>query len=227
MRRTRQQSPTHPRQCMQEIMQVRGAVSVVLVFTAAVLAYYNSLEAGFVFDDHRGILTNDDLDPSRTSLWDLFQHDFWGGSMSRVESHKSYRPLTVLSYRYLNFYFTERRPYGYHVVNVSMHAAVSVLFLTVCRLVLEGGGGRRGRAGVWSTFAALLFAVHSVHTEAVSARYSWVWGWSVYERNSMVCVCAVSRSAERGDVLRISTKSIVLVSRAEHVPGYSTVESTT
>ncbi len=150
-------------------MYVRKEVSVPLVFAASALAYLNSLDGGFVFDDHRGILTNDDLDPSKTSLWELFQHDFWGGSMGRVESHKSYRPLTVLTYRYLNYYFTELRPYSYHVVNVLLHAVASVLFLLVCGLVLERRGGRRGRAGVWSTFAALLFAVHSVHTEAVSA----------------------------------------------------------
>lgn len=138
------------------------AIKVLLIFAASFLTYMNSLDAGFVFDDHRGILTNDDLDPSKTSLWDVFQHDFWGGSIARAESHKSYRPLTVLSYRYLNYYFTELRPYSYHLVNVFMHGLCSVLFLAVAELVL----GRRGGTW-WAVFAASLFAVHSIHTEAV------------------------------------------------------------
>ena len=125
-----------------------------------------------MFDDHRGVLTNDDLDPSKTTLWEVFQHDFWGGLMSRKESHKSYRPLTVLTYRYLNFWFSSLEPYGYHLVNVLLHCGASVLVLMLCGCILGGGGcclplGGGLQLG-WSTYAALLFAVHSVHTEAVS-----------------------------------------------------------
>ena len=148
-----------------------------IVLAASFLSYWSSLDGGFVFDDHRGILTNEDLDPSKTSLLDLFQHDFWGGLMSRKESHKSFRPLTVLTYRYLNFYFSGLEPSGYHLLNVLLHGAASLLVLILCRrILLDGGGGgcRRlalavGGSGLsWSTYAALLFAVHSVHTEAVS-----------------------------------------------------------
>ena len=147
-------------------------LSAGLVFGASFFIYLSSLDGDFVFDDHRGILTNDDLDASKTSLFDLFQHDFWGGHMSRVESHKSYRPLTVLTYRYFNFYFSELRPYSYHVVNVLLHCIASLLFLRLCELLI--GGKRTAAVNVrglplsWPTFAALLFAVHSIHTEAVS-----------------------------------------------------------
>lgn len=133
-----------------------------IVFLAGLAVYLNSLKCGFVFDDHRGILTNDDLDPKKTSVLELFLHDFWGGAMSRVESHKSYRPLTVLSYRYLNYLFSELRPYSYHLVNVLMHCAASLLFLELCEKVL-------GKGSRWACFAALFFAVHSVHTEAVAS----------------------------------------------------------
>lgn len=115
-----------------------------------------------MFDDHRAILTNDDLDSEKTSVLGLFSNDFWGGAMSRRESHKSYRPLTVLSYRYFNHYLAGLAPYGYHLVNVALHAVATGLFHTVAEAVLGGGEGE------WATFAALLFAVHSIHTEAVS-----------------------------------------------------------
>ena len=130
-----------------------------LVLAASFLTYVNTLNGGFVFDDHRGILTNDDLDPEKTSLWKLFQNDFWGGRMSRVESHKSYRPLTVLTYRYLNYYFTELRPFSYHLVNVLMHCVASILFLFVCKVILGG-------KSKWPAFASL-FTVHSIRTEVV------------------------------------------------------------
>lgn len=147
------------------------------VFTVSFLSYWSSLDGGFVFDDHRGVLTNDDLDPSKTSLWEVFQHDFWGGLMSRKESHKSYRPLTVLTYRYLNFWFSSLEPYGYHLVNVLFHCMAAVLVLVLCHCFLgEGGcslalGAGGGLQLDWSTYAALLFAVHSIHTEAVSTSY--------------------------------------------------------
>lgn len=34
-----------------------------------------------------------------TPLGDLWHHDFWGSRLSSNTSHKSYRPLTVLTFR--------------------------------------------------------------------------------------------------------------------------------
>ena len=149
----------------------RTLLSAGLILGASFFSYLSSLDGDFVFDDHRGILTNDDLDASKTSLFDLFQHDFWGGHMSRVESHKSYRPLTVLTYRYFNFYFSELQPYSYHLVNVLLHCIASLLFLCLCKLLIGGKGADVTVWGLplsWPTLSALLFAVHSIHTEAVS-----------------------------------------------------------
>lgn len=73
-------------------------------------------------------------------------------------SHKSYRPLTVFTFR-LNYLFSELSAASYHLLNVILHAVVCVLFLRVCRLFLDKTSG---------LVAALLFAVHPIHTEAVS-----------------------------------------------------------
>lgn len=73
-------------------------------------------------------------------------------------SHKSYRPLTVLTFR-LNYLFSELSAASYHLLNVVLHGVVCVLFLRVCRLFLDKTS---------SLVAALLFAVHPIHTEAVS-----------------------------------------------------------
>lgn len=156
---------------MWAMSRTRLFLSAGLVLGASFFSYLSSLDGDFVFDDHRGILTNDDLDSTKTSVFEVFQHDFWGGLMSRVESHKSYRPLTVLTYRYLNFYFSGLQPYGYHLVNVLMHCAASLLFLMLCETLVGGGGTESRDVGLplsWPTIGALLFAVHSIHTEAVS-----------------------------------------------------------
>ena len=135
-------------------------IHALLTLAGSLLVYVNSLNGGFAFDDHRAILENPDLRPEERSLWQLLNNDFWGGSMTREVSHKSYRPLTVLSYRYLNYAISELHPFSYHLVNVLLHGVACVLFLFLCRIIL-------GR-GTWSLFSALLFAVHGVHTEAVS-----------------------------------------------------------
>lgn len=149
--------------------EMNTASSILLISVISLLVYWNSIWGGFVFDDHRAILTNDDLDARKTSLFELFTHDFWGGSMSRRESHKSYRPLTVLSYRYLNYYFAELNPFIYHCTNVVLHSIACILFLPVVELVLgQRGGERKGGADDnWSILTVLLFATHSIHTEAV------------------------------------------------------------
>ncbi|XP_049739973.1 protein O-mannosyl-transferase TMTC3 isoform X1 [Loxodonta africana] len=130
---------------------------VTLIVGVVTACYWNSLFCGFVFDDVSAILDNKDLHPS-TPLKTLFQNDFWGTPMSEERSHKSYRPLTVLTFR-LNYLFSELQPMSYHLLNLIFHAVVSVIFLKVCKLFLDNKS---------SVIASLLFAVHPVHTEAVT-----------------------------------------------------------
>nr|XP_040018143.1 protein O-mannosyl-transferase TMTC3 [Gasterosteus aculeatus aculeatus]XP_040018144.1 protein O-mannosyl-transferase TMTC3 [Gasterosteus aculeatus aculeatus]XP_040018146.1 protein O-mannosyl-transferase TMTC3 [Gasterosteus aculeatus aculeatus]XP_040018147.1 protein O-mannosyl-transferase TMTC3 [Gasterosteus aculeatus aculeatus] len=130
----------------------------ILLLTGLVVGcYWNSVSCGFVFDDVSAILDNKDLRPA-TPLRNLFLNDFWGTPMAEERSHKSYRPLTVLTFR-LNYLFSELTAASYHLLNVVLHAVVCVLFLRVCRLFLDKTSG---------LVAALLFAVHPIHTEAVT-----------------------------------------------------------
>lgn len=69
-----------------------------LIITLSVGVYWDSLDYEFVHDDVVAILRNPDVRPS--SPWkNLLLDDFWGTPMSSTLSHKSYRPLTVLTFR--------------------------------------------------------------------------------------------------------------------------------
>ena len=104
-------------------------------------------------------MSNDDLRP--TASWtSLLTNDFWGTPLAHSGSHKSFRPVCTASFR-VNYLLGELSPYGYHLVNVVLHAVATVLFLVLC-LHLFGG-----KLAV-SSFAAVLFAVHPVHCEAVA-----------------------------------------------------------
>eukprot|EP00117_Sycon_ciliatum_P049950 scpid55659/ scgid35334/ Transmembrane and TPR repeat-containing protein 3 len=141
-------------------MPLQGWSAALLVATVAGACYLNTLRGGLVFDDHRGIETNDDIRADRSSLSQLFSNDFWGGSMAREQSHKSYRPLTVLSYRWFNYLTFGMAHWWFHAVNTILHALASALFWRVLR--------EFGLAKQACLFGGLLFAVHSVHTEAVA-----------------------------------------------------------
>ncbi|XP_037086631.1 protein O-mannosyl-transferase TMTC2-like isoform X2 [Pollicipes pollicipes] len=132
-----------------------AVISSVLAF----LLYYNTLDADFAYDDSRAIKTNPDILPS-TPLTSLLLDDFWGTPLSHSGSHKSYRPVTVLSFR-LNYLAGGLRPWGYHLVNVLLHSVACALFAQLAARLF----GARSPAAV---LASLLFVVHPVHTEAVA-----------------------------------------------------------
>ena len=137
-------------------MDAKGAA--LLCAYTGFLIYINSLGLQFCFDDEMAILNNHDIMP--TTPWsNLFYNDFWGKPMGSPDSHKSYRPLTVATFR-LNYVVHKLQPLGYHLVNVLLHSAVCYLYVLLCGVVFRE---------VWpALIAGLLFAVHPIHTEVVS-----------------------------------------------------------
>ncbi|GIY09497.1 protein O-mannosyl-transferase TMTC3 [Caerostris extrusa] len=76
----------------------------------------------------------------------------------KEQSHKSYRPVCVFTYR-LNYLLHGLQPFGYHLVNVVLHALVCLLYKRTCSLFVTEGT---------ALIASVLFAVHPLHTEAVT-----------------------------------------------------------
>nr|XP_026501784.1 transmembrane and TPR repeat-containing protein CG4341-like [Vanessa tameamea]XP_026501786.1 transmembrane and TPR repeat-containing protein CG4341-like [Vanessa tameamea]XP_026501794.1 transmembrane and TPR repeat-containing protein CG4341-like [Vanessa tameamea] len=127
----------------------------------AILLYYNTLDAGFVYDDRRAILSNPDV-IGHTPINALFENDFWGTPLTDPGSHGSYRPLCVATYR-LNYIFSGFKPWSYHFFNILLHSIATVLVVTTARRLLPSHCRRVGTA-----VAGLSFAAHPIHTEAVA-----------------------------------------------------------
>lgn len=90
-----------------------------------------------------------------------------------------YRPLTTLSYA-VEYAFFGEKPSGYHASNILLHALVSgVLFLFSFRILRDFFG---------ALVSALVFAVHPVHTEAVT----WISGQSELLAALFVLLSALS-----------------------------------
>ncbi|RLN82233.1 hypothetical protein BBJ28_00015191 [Nothophytophthora sp. Chile5] len=148
---------------------------------AALLTAWNANANGFVWDDRSAVLANDDV---KGSAWtELFTHDFWGRPIRSASSHKSYRPLTVLSFR-LNYMLAGGHDaWTYHATNTLVHAACAVLVWRVASLLFAQHRGRRSNKGakpaevvakdntisMGALTAGLLFAVHPIHCDAVAS----------------------------------------------------------
>lgn len=139
---------------------------ILVLGAVTMLAYYYACQCDLVFDDISAIRDNKDLRPA-SPLKNIFLNDFWGTSMRKEHSHKSYRPLTVLTFRW-NFLAHGLNPFGYHFVNIVLHLVVCILFRNVCAILLDALCCCATTIGRTSFQAALLFAVHPVHTEAVT-----------------------------------------------------------
>ncbi|XP_072876689.1 protein O-mannosyl-transferase TMTC1 isoform X4 [Chlorocebus sabaeus] len=75
------------------------AGAAALLAGASCLCYGRSLQGEFVHDDVWAIVNNPDVRPGAPLRWSIFTNDFWGKGMAENTSHKSYRPLCVLTFK--------------------------------------------------------------------------------------------------------------------------------
>ncbi len=120
-----------------------------LLFAAALAAYGNAFFGSFQFDDFNVIVRQGAVHTLGA----------WWDSMPGI------RPLLKLSYA-LSWSAGGGGTYAFHAVNIMLHAANVLLVWQVLRTLFE----RMGVAGEgFAAFAAaLLFALHPAHTEAVT-----------------------------------------------------------
>jgi tetratricopeptide (TPR) repeat protein len=131
-----------------------GIYWALAVGVSAVVVYLNALGNDFVLDDTR--LVRDNLRiRSLANIPHLFVSSYW----DVIGPQALYRPLVLATYA-VNYAVHGLSTYGYTAVNIALHSAVSLLLFALVR----GIGGSLFAAGV----AGIAFAVHPVHTEAVT-----------------------------------------------------------
>ncbi|KAG1660756.1 Transmembrane and TPR repeat-containing protein 4 [Nymphon striatum] len=146
-----------------------------VTFTIAILCFANSYNANFVFDDSEAIVNNNDIQLG-TPLSKLFLNDFWGTTIFSNSSHKSFRPLTILSFRLNHWLHGSLEPHVFHLANIILHALVCVLVIPLFATVLSTSCKSRNFSFIdayrcsprASLLCAILFATHPIHTESVA-----------------------------------------------------------
>jgi tetratricopeptide (TPR) repeat protein len=134
--------------------RLAGVYCALAVGLSAVIVYLNAFGNEFVLDDTRIIRDNLRI-RSLANVPGFFASSYW----DLEGAHALYRPMVLASYA-LNYAMHGLSTYGYTTVNIALHAAVSLLLFALVR----GIGGSLFVAAV----AGIAFAVHPVHTEAVT-----------------------------------------------------------
>jgi tetratricopeptide (TPR) repeat protein len=120
-----------------------GALLVLLTVTA----YLPALHGGFIWDDDFYVTEN----PTLRSLRGLESIWLKPGATSQ------YYPLVFTSF-WAEYHLWGLQPFGYHLVNILLHAVNAVLLWRMLR--------RLGIAGSW--WVAAIFALHPVNVESVA-----------------------------------------------------------
>src|SRR3990172_9261254 len=122
-------------------------IAIILIVSFGV--YLNTMWNGFVYDDEFQVLENPWIKDVRY-IHDIFLSHVWAfQGVGWVSNY--YRPMMHIILM-IDYYLFGLKPWGYHLINIILHAGVSVLLFLL--------------------IAAILFAAHPIHTEVVA----WVSG---------------------------------------------------
>ena len=133
---------------------MKPSTTLFLIVALAIGAFAPSLPYPFLFDDVPLVAMDPRLDAPpdwRAILWT----PLWP---SQFPPAPAWRPAFHLSLALNNWTFGAE-PFGFRLVNVLLHALVTALFWRLCKQI--------GSSPRIAALAAILFALHPVHTEAV------------------------------------------------------------
>jgi protein O-mannosyl-transferase len=89
----------------------------------------------------------------------MFQNDFWGNNITLKDSHKSYRPLTTLTFALQRHFDGLLDSNRMKTVNLVIHVLNCCLMMNFFKAILADSQTQ--------FVAVLMFSVHPVHVEAV------------------------------------------------------------
>ena len=123
----------------------RVVLPALAIVAITLVAYVPAIRGGFIWDDPDYVLNNEHL----RTVEGL-------GRIWIPRNTPQFYPLTFTSF-WIEYHFWDEKPFGYHVINVFLHAISSVLVWRLLRSI--------GVPGAWC--CAAVFAVHPVHVESV------------------------------------------------------------
>lgn len=135
-----------------------------LLVIVTIAVYANALSNGFVYDDSSQLLQNKWITSIRY-IPDIFTKSVWSFKEDPTVSNY-YRPLMHLIYM-SNYHLFGMKAWAFHLVNILFHSTNTILVFLIIQLIVNSRTERPGSSTRPAFLAALVFAVHPIHTEAV------------------------------------------------------------
>src|SRR3989339_445061 len=128
-------------------------IKLILLIAVPIIAYTNSLQNTFVYDDVFTITDNYFIRD-----WGNFPA-FFTDDYFKYSGEVTYRPVVTFSY-FIDYFLWHLNPVGFHLTNILLHAVNTVLvYLLVSNI---------SRSCTASFLTSILFALHPVLTETVN-----------------------------------------------------------
>lgn len=136
-----------------------------LFFLAIIIAYYPSLNGGFVLDDFSNIIRNDDV---KLKSFDVNSLSIV--AKSGVASTLG-RPISMLSFG-VNYYFTQFNPFYFKATNLIIHILNAILLLLICSTIQKhwlSNDKKKGKIyGYFPIVISLAWAIHPINVSTVA-----------------------------------------------------------
>jgi len=142
--------------------KIKPIYCYLIIIAVTYFVFNNSLQNGFVFDDESVVVNN----PSIQNPDNVLKY-FTGEEGFHKVIGKYYRPIVSSSYL-MDFSIWGMDPYGFHLTNIIIHIISCLLLFRILSLMFS----RYKYRNLFSLFGTLIFAVHPIHTEAVT----WICG---------------------------------------------------
>ena len=150
-------------------------ISLFILTVFTLLTFVNSWPDALVFDDK--IFFGPESEHRLESLGEAFNRKLWNRESGL------YRPLLSIDFELQNRLFGSWRE-GYHLVNILLHLITTLTLFGFLRYFFRVTQPRDRNVPFYALMAALVFAVHPMHTEVVN---------SVFNKSSMyVSLAAVA-----------------------------------
>ena len=134
--------------------EIKRSHAIIAIALAAIAVYANSIANGFAYDDMWIVLRNDRVHQLR-DLSKIWLTPYWPSFGSQLGL---YRPFAIFAFA-IEWAISGGQPWFFHLVNVLLHALVSVMVFVLIERLFTRTAAFAG---------ALVFAVHPLHTEAVA-----------------------------------------------------------
>ena len=141
-------------------------IILIVIALISISVYFNALKSEFVFDDEF-IVEKNTLIRNMKNIHQIFVSSYWG---EHSKDTLLYRPIVITTFA-IDYSIWKLNPFGYHLTNIVINTINCVLFYFFTLLIfssLSVENKLTQKHYLVAFISSLIFAVHPVHTEAVT-----------------------------------------------------------